>query len=264
MTIDASGVTVSSTSSLATGTRIKFSNGKIFSSSGQVINPDTNTLLGTFSGDLTLSTHAFVPDAAAGRAYYLTSGQRFATLTLKAFDINTFLLLGSLNITGVTGTPTSLVRWGANGLAFRTSDNQLFIIQTSLIPSAEPIPTPTPTPSPTPSPSPSPAAAFVRQIALSTNDLVYNQATQKLYASVPSSEGSTGNSIAEIDPVTGSITNQIFVGSEPTQLAQADDGQTLYVGLDGAPRYAVTTLSPTPPGASFLSAEITLWSIFVQ
>src|SRR6185503_17911836 len=240
MTVDASGVTVSSTSSLAVGTHIKFGDGKIFSGLGHVINPDSNTLLGTFSvgnSFFNFNSTAFVPDVAAGRAYYLAPGQTNATVILKAFDINTFVPVGSLTISGVTGFPTSLVRWGPNGLAFRTSgDNQLFIIQTSLIPSAEPIPTPTPIPSPapSPSPSPSPAAAFVRQIALSTNDLVSNQATQKLYASVPSNQGSTGNSVAEIDPVLGSITNQTFIGSEPTHLSQADDGQTLYVGLEGA------------------------------
>jgi len=230
MTIDASGVTVSSTSSVGAG-RIKFSNGLIFTSSGQVINPDTSSLLGTF---FNANTTAFVPDTGNGRAYYLTSGPSGGTLTLKAFDINTFLLLGSLTINGVSGSPTSLVRWGPNGLAFRTTGNQLFIIQTALIPSAEPIPTPTPTPSPVPSPSPSPAAAFIKQIAVSTNDLVYSQSTQKLYASVPSSEGSTGNSVAEIDPSIGSVSSQVFVGSEPTQLALADDGATLYVGLNGA------------------------------
>ena len=159
--------------------------------------------------------------------------------------MNTFLSLGTLNISGVSGNATSLVRWGANGLAFRTTGNQLFIIQTSLIPSAEPIPTPTPTPSPTPSPSPSPAApAFIRQMTLATNDLVFNEATQKIYASVPSSEGSTGNSVAEVDPVLGSISNQTFVGSEPTHLGQADDGATLYVNLDGAAairRYNILT-----------------------
>src|SRR6185369_805867 len=190
LTIDASGVTVSSTTALASGARIKFSNGLIFTSTGQVINPDAGTLLGTFSG---ATSQAFVPDASNGRAYYLTSDQfGNGNFVLKAYDINSFLLLGSLNISGATGTPTSLLRWGPNGLAFRTSTNQLFIMQTSLIPSAEPIPTPTPTVSPTPTPSPTPLAAFVRQMTLTTNDLVYNQGTQKLYASVPSSEGSTG------------------------------------------------------------------------
>src|SRR5689334_15181327 len=233
ITIDASGVSnVSFPAIPALLGRAKFSNGLLFSSFGQVANPDTNTLLGTFTG---VNTTAFVPDTANGRAYYLTSTLSAGTFILRSFDISTFAALGTLTITGVSGNPTSLVRWGPNGLAFRTTGNQLFIIQTSLIPSAAPIPTPTPTPSPTPSPSPSPAApAFIRQMTLATNDMVFNESTQRLYASVSSDEGSTGNSITEIDPVTASISNHTFVGSEPAQLGQADDGATLYVSLSGA------------------------------
>src|ERR1041385_2106936 len=232
LTIDASGVSVTSTALPNVFGSIKFSNGLLFTSAGHVVNPDTSTLLGTFTGAF---APTFVPDPTVGRAYYLQVGPTDGTLTLKVFDINTFLPLGSLTISGVSGGPTSLLRWGPNGLAFRTNLNQLFIIQTSLIPSAEPIPTPTPTPSPSPSPSPSPAApAFIRQMTLKTNDLVFNSGTQKIYASVPSSEGSGGNSIAEIDPVLGSVTNRTFMGSEPNHLGQADDGATLYVSLDGA------------------------------
>ena len=236
LTLDASGVTLGATVVPSVFGGIKFSNGLIFTSAGHIVNPETGSLRGTFSNANATSASAFVPDTSVGRAYYLTFNPDFGSLILKVFDINTFLLLGSLNINGVGGTPSSLVRWGPNGLAFRTdSSNQLFIIQTSLIPSAEPIPTPTPTPSPTPFPEPSPPApAFIRQMTLSANDLVFNQGTQKIYASVPSNQGSNGNSIAEIDPVLGSVTNQVFVGSEPNLLAQADDGSTLYVGLDGA------------------------------
>ncbi|HKG45453.1 MAG TPA: Calx-beta domain-containing protein, partial [Pyrinomonadaceae bacterium] len=248
MTVDASGVTVSSTNALGANSPIQFSNGLIFTAFGQVINPDTNTLLGTFAGT---NTTTFVADGSVGRAYYLTSGPSFSSYSLKAFDINTFVLLGSLTINGVDGSPTPLIRWGANGLAFRTH-NELFIIQTSLIPSAESIPTPTPTPLPTPLPSPSPQApAFVRQMTLTTNDLVFSQATQKIYASVPSSEGSTGNTVTEIDPVSGTITNQTFVGSEPAQLGQADDGTTLYVGLDGSASIRSYNILNHTAGAQF-------------
>ena len=251
MTIDGSGVSVSSTTSLGSSTRIQFNNGLIYTSSGQVINPDTNTLLGTFPVGF---SHAFTIDSSVGRAYYLIDD--FGTFTLKAFDLNTFGPLGSLTINGVGFFPgaTPLLRWGANGLALRTA-NELILIQTSLIPSAEPIPTPTPTPtsSPTPSPSPSPGVpAFVRQITLTTNDLVFSQATQKFYASVPSSEGSTGNSVAEIDPVSATITNQTFVGSEPTVLGQSDDGATLYVGLDAAASIRSYNILNHTAGAQFI------------
>ncbi len=232
LTIDANGVMVTTTTSFLVSSRIKFHNGLVFGSNGQVVNPDSGTLLGRFAE---VNSNAFVADSSVGRAYYVTGNQFGGSpLTLKAFDINTFVPVGSLDLPGATGEPRTLVRWGANGLALRTSTNQLFLIQTSLIPSSEPIPTPTPTPAPTPSPTPVTFDTFVRQISLPTNDLVYDQPTQKIYASVPSVAGSIGNSITTIDPAAGTVGNSVFVGSEPKNLAQADDGQTMYVELEGA------------------------------
>src|ERR1044072_1285144 len=74
----------------------------------------------------------------------------------------------------------------------------------------------------------------IRQINLTTNDLVYSSNTGRIYASLPSAAGSGGNSIAAIDPTTGQITSTTFIGSEPNKLALSDDGHSLYVSLDGA------------------------------
>ncbi len=79
-----------------------------------------------------------------------------------------------------------------------------------------------------------PAAEFVRRVPLIANDVVYNPADQTLYASVPSSAGSSGNSITPINPATGEPGMPVFVGSEPNRMALADDGHTLYVALEGA------------------------------
>src|SRR5690349_21316311 len=75
---------------------------------------------------------------------------------------------------------------------------------------------------------------FIRQISLTTNDLVYSPSTGRIYASVPSSAGSSGNSLQAIDPTTGLITSSTFVGSEPNRLAISDDGHSMYVALDGS------------------------------
>src|SRR6185503_18875449 len=75
---------------------------------------------------------------------------------------------------------------------------------------------------------------FIRQIPLTTNDLVYSPLTGKIYVTVPSSVGSGGNSIKSIDPATGVIESSTFVGSEPNKLAISDDGHSMYVSLDGA------------------------------
>lgn len=78
-------------------------------------------------------------------------------------------------------------------------------------------------------------AIRVTRIDLPANDLVYDPLRSKIYASVPSSAGPTyGNRIVPIDVPTATIGTPIFVGSEPNRLAISDDGQYLYVGLDGA------------------------------
>jgi hypothetical protein len=68
-----------------------------------------------------------------------------------------------------------------------------------------------------------------------------------LYASVPSSSGSNGNSITAIDPLTTTVGNSVLVGSEPSTLALSDDGKSIYTLLSGAfsiRRFDVTTEIP--------------------
>jgi DNA-binding beta-propeller fold protein YncE len=95
------------------------------------------------------------------------------------------------------------------------------------------------------------AAADVRQVSLRTNDLVYDPNSGLIYASVPSSAGPpNGNSIVKIDPVTGMAGSPVFVGSEPTKLALSQDGQFLYVALEGSAqvsRVAVGTWTAEAP-----------------
>ncbi|HYW72638.1 MAG TPA: Calx-beta domain-containing protein [Pyrinomonadaceae bacterium] len=236
LTINANGISVAGNSSVLQNGRIKFDNGLLYAVNGQVIDPDTSTLKGTFnvSGG-NVSPTAFVPDSTVGRAYYLVNDfSNSSVRPIRVFDLNTFVLIGTINVSGVNGDVTNMVRWGSNGLAFRTTNGQLFIVQSSLIPSADPIPSPTAVITPTPTPTPTPPATFVRQIPLATNDMIYSAGKQSLYASVPSSAGITGNTITPIDPVTATVGTGVFVGSEPNKLAVADDQNTMYVGLNGA------------------------------
>ena len=88
---------------------------------------------------------------------------------------------------------------------------------------------------------------FIRRINLTTSDLVYSASAGRIYASVPSSAGSSGNSLKAIDPLTGLVTSTTFVGSEPNKLTISDDGQRLYISLDGS--FAIRrfdTLTNTP------------------
>ena len=126
---------------------IKYDNGRVYSSFGRVIDPETKTLLGTFFVPTT-GVSAVETDSHANRIYVLNSF--FSVTTLSVYDMQTLALVGTLSLPSVTTAPRSLVRWGTDGLAFNTA-TQLFLLQSPLV---------TGPPSPfTPAP-PAPPATF--------------------------------------------------------------------------------------------------------
>ena len=108
---------------------IEYDNGRVYATNGQVIDPDTATLVGTFFVP-SFAAALVEPDSKANRIYSLTT--QGSTSTLRVFDMQTFVQVGMLSLPGVTGTPLSLIRWGTNGLAFNTA-TQVFLLQNSLI-----------------------------------------------------------------------------------------------------------------------------------
>jgi hypothetical protein len=103
--------------------------------SGRVINPETGAILGTYAVAPS-SGNRILPDPQIDRVYFVTGSG--SSTTIRAFAKNSFLPLGTIPIPAASGTPTSLIRWGQNGLAFRTTANQVFLIETPLIPVPDP------------------------------------------------------------------------------------------------------------------------------
>ena len=221
MTINGSGVTVTTTTqNLVGGSDIRYANGLIYSTGGKVIDPELGVAVGSFTG--IGSGPLVLPDPAANQIYFL-AGSGSSTI-LRSFNLTTFIQTGSLTISAVSGTPGSLIKWGNDGLAFRTSGNQIFLLSTTDI-----VPVP-----PTPAPSPVQVAPGVIQLPLAANDLVYDSSAQRVYASTPSSAGSFGNSLVPINPSTGITGTPVFIGSEPRKLAISTNNQYIYAGIDGA------------------------------
>jgi trimeric autotransporter adhesin len=77
------------------------------------------------------------------------------------------------------------------------------------------------------------SAVTIKVLDLPANDLVWDPFAQVIYASVPSSYGVNGNSIAVINPATGAVTGFHFAGSEPAKIALSATSIYLYVGLNG-------------------------------
>lgn len=126
--VDSQGVTeINVTGDLISGfgSDIKQAAGLIFATSGEVVNPTIPTLLGTFtfSGDFSFPT-SVLPEPGKDRVLFLTDGR-----TIESFRLSTFTPTGSSPLPPETsGTPFDLVRWGTDGLAFRTSDDQVVIL----------------------------------------------------------------------------------------------------------------------------------------
>jgi hypothetical protein len=105
----------------------------------------------------------------------------------------------------------------------------------------------------------------VRVLSLSTNDVVYDPVSRKLYASVPNNSGTLPNTITIIDPESGSIVQSLKVGFDPGKLGISDNGEYLYVGLNGETSIQRVTLSTFTAGPKFalhtvLDPNCTVWT----
>jgi len=101
-----------------------------------------------------------------------------------------------------------------------------------------------------------------QSVALNANDIVFDPFTRKIYASVPSAAPQVaGNSIVSIDPLTGTLGNPIFIGSEPTRLSLSDDGKYLYAVLSGANAVRRLDLTTLTAGTQFVTVS-TLFGSF--
>jgi len=142
MSVDNSGVTILDTTPnlINNPADIEFDSGNIYASTGPIINPITHTQVGTFvvSPGSNLNPTLVKPDSSTNRVFFYVRPNdpaQVGAARLLAFDQNTFQLLGSFDIESVNGVASSLIRWGVNGLAIRTSNGQIILVQSSkLIP----------------------------------------------------------------------------------------------------------------------------------
>lgn len=74
-------------------------------------------------------------------------------------------------------------------------------------------------------------------------DATFNQTTSQFLASLPSSAGAQGNTIAVIDGTTGAIDRHIPVGSEPGAIDLNGDETRLFVALQGSNAVAELSLA---------------------
>ena len=149
LTVDSTGITASKQlTSSASGTTLQYDNGRLYTPNGIVSDATTGATLGQFSttssGSSTASaaTGPIVSDSTQNRAWIAVNNFFNSSGTqVTAYDEQTFLPIGSVQVTGLGAVPSSvgsssspadLVRWGQDGLAFHTN-SQLFLLHGNLV-----------------------------------------------------------------------------------------------------------------------------------
>jgi len=140
-----------------TGNKVISDGTLLYTNSGEVWDPSTQKLLGTYlesNGSQLLYEPSVLPDTANGHTYFLdeyAQYDQYQAVNIDVYDQASYALLGTVPFTSIYPPDvTDLVRWGSNGFAFRTVDitgqepsaNQIVIVTSSLIApsSASPVP----------------------------------------------------------------------------------------------------------------------------
>src|ERR1041385_720099 len=136
--VDAQGVTLSYVDSSVTpafsAREWRAVENRLFGSDGVVIDPLVPTVLAKIPNLPQNSLLTY--DATIQRVYYLVPSG--ANWNLQSYEASSLSPAGTMTIFNVVGTPSSLIRWGEAGLAFRTDSNRVYVIQTSLVPTNPP------------------------------------------------------------------------------------------------------------------------------
>ena len=105
------------------GVDIEYDDGYLYTTTGRVINTQIMQLAGQFA-----TSGKIEPDSTVRRTFIVNGS------TISAYNQKTFIKEGQYAVSGASGSPRNLIRWGINGLAYSTSGKQVVIVQTDLVP----------------------------------------------------------------------------------------------------------------------------------
>jgi len=124
------------TAGLIRGTSdIAFAGGLLYGTTAVAVDPVARTVVGTFAvTDVGIYGSRLVADPANGRIVFTEVGTPSYTTQLHAFDLATGASVRALELVSTPNPSdvTSLIRWGTDGLALRSSTT-VYLVRTSLV-----------------------------------------------------------------------------------------------------------------------------------
>jgi hypothetical protein len=93
-------------------------------------------------------------------------------------------------------------------------------------------------------------------INIAANDIIYDSTRQLIYATIKSEDSyNFGNRVVAINPATGKVMKNVFVGSQPMRMALTTGNAYLYVSLGGSPRIIRVRLDNFEVDMDFLTSD---------
>jgi len=197
--------------------------GRIYSGKGGIYDPSTRASVGALHDSY---SQGIAVDTNYDRGYVAYG--LGSTLTFRSFSLSRMTPDYIEHINAPMGNVQKLLRWGPFGLAAITDADHLVLVTGKIVSESgiggipanvTNLVTATTTV----------GAYQYRVYALPAYDVKWDEARQRLYASVMGTDETFGNSIASIDVTTNRVMSMAPVGSEPRWISQSDDGTKLYV-----------------------------------
>jgi hypothetical protein len=133
MSVDTQGVHPASYASFPaspyTGIHYDSVTNRVYADNGLILDSTTGAQVGTFGS---FDGAVVAVDGAINKAFYLVPGSS-GGVSIRAYDLKTFALVGSLDLPDVAAFPSRIVRWGSNGLAFNSADEEIWIVSGSIV-----------------------------------------------------------------------------------------------------------------------------------
>ncbi len=118
-TVNAAGVQLQNDVPGSPSGRGHFAQSLLYLDGGTIVDPSTFSVTGNFLAPL--ANLLVVPDAAAGRAFFVNTDAATDTFTgaqLESFDLTTHAPIATVPLPYANPLSRRLIRWGTNGLGF--------------------------------------------------------------------------------------------------------------------------------------------------
>jgi trimeric autotransporter adhesin len=238
------GSVKASTGSCGTGTTFSCDLGMLANGTSATVTVNaTPTQAGTLAGAVSVTSTSYDPTSSNNESTTsttVTGGIYGAVPAISAISPN-LVQAGSsdfnLTVSGAGFNANSTVNLGTNALAttFVSATQLTAAVTAAEIANYGWAPVTVSNPSPGGGVSQVTPLTIYDLVNVPASGLVFDPYAQWLYATIPSTAtGITGNSVVQINPITGVVGTPVAVGSQPTVMAETADGNYLYIGLSGS------------------------------